>query len=419
VRLFFWLSALTIGYVYVGYPVVLAVWARIVGRAGRQTQEGRDGNARGPHEQDDGPARLPGVSIIIAARNEAERLPSRIENLLSLDYPAAERQIIVVSDGSTDDTAGALAAFGDAVDLVVIPPGGKAVALNAGVPRAVHEVLVFADARQTFAPGTLRALVAPLADATIGGVTGELVLDCESAANRRCALDRRVAAITDRQMAADRRVTSERRGLASTIADGVGLYWKYEKQLRRLESAIGSTLGATGAIYALRRSLWRPLPPDTILDDVLAPMRAVLNGQRVVFEERAKAFDRTAPDSYVESRRKVRTLAGNVQILALEPRLLVPFLNPVWIQYYSHKIGRLVAPYALVTLLAANIALAGEHVFYAAALTGQCVFYLLAGYGAYLEWRGAARAPAAARDAVDADGPVIDGLQPGKDVVNA
>jgi cellulose synthase/poly-beta-1,6-N-acetylglucosamine synthase-like glycosyltransferase len=334
------------------------------------------------------------VSIIVAARNEARRLTARIDNLLALDYPADRRQIVVVSDGSTDETLSTLAPFGGLIDVVAIPSGGKASALNAGVARAAHSILVFADARQTFARNALRALVAPFGEPAVGGVTGELVLDGESASDRRRTLDRRAAAIADAWMKAgtDRRVT-ERRGLvASTIADGVGLYWKYEKQLRRLESAVGSTLGATGAIYALRRPLWRDLPAETILDDVLAPMRAVLAGQRVVFEERAKAFDRTSPDSHAESRRKVRTLAGNVQILWLEPRLLIPFVNPVWLQYYSHKLGRLTVPYALMGFIAANIALAGEGAFYAAALAGQCVFYLLAGYGAYLEWRSDARA---------------------------
>ena len=435
-RLLFWVSALTVLYVYVGYPLLLVVWASIVeprrrersaggpreesesssaserasgstdsarcasaglaearrimserrpGAARALKEDGRDGRD-GLERRDD----LPGVSIVVAARNEARRLPSRIENLLSLDYPASRRQIIVVSDGSTDDTIDSLVRFGEAVDVVEIPAGGKAMALNAGVARAVHDVLVFADARQTFADDALRALVAPLTDPTIGGVTGELVLDCESAADRRGHLDRRVAAIANRWMEADRRVVPERRYLvASTIAEGVGLYWKYEKQLRRLESAIGSTLGTTGAIYALRRSLWSPLPADTILDDVLSPMRAVLAGRRVVFEERAKAFDRTSSASQAESRRKIRTLAGNVQILGLEPRLLVPFVNPVWIQYYSHKLGRLAVPYALLTLLTASIALAGQQWFYAIALAGQCAFYLLAGYGAYLEWRSA------------------------------
>ncbi len=141
------------------------------------------------------------------------------------------------------------------------------------------------------------------------------------------------------------------------MGDGVGFYWRYEKALRRLESEVGSMLGATGAIYALRRALWQPLPPGTILDDVLAPMRAVLAGSRVCFEPRAQAFDYTPPDASTESRRKIRTLAGNVQILWFEPRLLVPFVNPVWLQYSSHKVGRLLVPYALMTLLASSIIL--------------------------------------------------------------
>jgi cellulose synthase/poly-beta-1,6-N-acetylglucosamine synthase-like glycosyltransferase len=182
----------------------------------------------------------------------------------------------------------------------------------------------------------------------------------------------------------------DRRGrLASTIADGVGLYWRYEKQLRRLESAVGSTLGATGAIYALRRSLYRPLPDDAILDDVLAPMRAVLAGYRLIFSEDAYAFDRAAVDAEAEQRRKIRTLAGNVQILAIEPRLLIPIVNPVWLQYVSHKLARLVVPYALLLLFASSVALAGWHLVYALALTAQCALYLLAGYGAWLEVQAA------------------------------
>src|SRR5262249_12496354 len=147
-----------------------------------------------------------------------------------------------------------------------------------------------------------------------------------SGRDRRSHDERRV----DAACAADRRTGVDRRGrLESTIGDGVSAYWRYEKRLRRLESAGGSTLGATGAIYALRRCLYRPLPANTILDDVLTPMRVVLGGRRVVFADRATAFDRTAPDADAEGRRKVRTLAGNVQILGIEPRLLVPVVNPV------------------------------------------------------------------------------------------
>jgi biofilm PGA synthesis N-glycosyltransferase PgaC len=376
-RALFWLSALLIAYVYVGYPAVLALWARLAGR-----------RSAAAHASQLEPV-LPGVSIIVAARNEAARLPARLDNLLSLDYPADRRQIIVVSDGSTDETPAVLAAFGDRIEVIALPPGGKAAALNAGVSRARYEVLIFADARQTFAPDAVRALVAPLADPCVGGVTGELVLACESTGARRKGADRRHAAATNWR-GIDRRRLPERRGrLASPAAEGVGLYWRYEKTLRRLESAVGSTLGATGAIYALRRSLWRPLPESTLLDDVLAPMRAVLAGQRIVFDDRATAFDHMPGDASAEARRKIRTLAGNVQILWLEPRLLMPVVNPVWIQYVSHKVGRLLVPYALITLLAASIALVGQHPFFALALIAQCTVYLLGGYGAWLERKAA------------------------------
>lgn len=339
----FWASVGLIAYVYAGYPALLWMWARWRGSPA-------DGDAAADF--------TPGVSIVIAARNEARRLPARIDNLLAVDYPAARRQIIVVSDGSTDDTLAVLGPYHRVVDVVSVPPGGKARALNAGVARACFDVLVFADARQTFAPDALRELVRPFRDPAVGGVTGELCLDCEWNES------------------------------VSTIGDGVGLYWTYEKALRRLESAVWATLGATGAIYALRRSLWRPLPADTLLDDVLAPMRAVLAGTRVVFTDRARAFDRAATNGDAEFRRKVRTLAGNYQILWLEPRLLVPWLNRVWVQYLSHKIGRLLVPYAALAAFAASVATANRGVVYAAALAAQVAFYLLAGYGAWLDWAG-------------------------------
>lgn len=347
----FWGSAFVISYIYVGYPMLLAAWARGCARPVRKAPL-------------DGSAPWPSISIIVAARNEASRLPERISNLLSLPYPGA-RDIIVVSDGSTDGTVETVREFlqgagvGAAkVRVLEVPAGGKPLALNAGVAATSGEILVFADARQRFSETALLELAANFNDERVGGVTGELVLDCEG------------SAVAD-----------------STVGDGVGLYWTYEKWLRRNESAVWSTLGATGAIYALRRRLWSPLPAETLLDDVLAPMRAVLQGYRIVFEERAIAYDRTSLDAGAESRRKTRTLAGNYQILAQEPRLLLPVLNKVWLQYFSHKVGRLVVPWALLGALLSNVALAPSHWFYAAALTVQAGFYGLAGLGALMEWR--------------------------------
>jgi cellulose synthase/poly-beta-1,6-N-acetylglucosamine synthase-like glycosyltransferase len=384
-RLLFWISALGVGYVYIGYPALLVVWAKVRPRPSRTSADPAAG----------GQEVLPRLSIVIAARNEAARLRARIENLLALDYPSGRREILVVSDGSTDDTLALLSQYEDVLTPLAAPAAGKAAALNLGVAHAAGDILIFADARQMFAPNALRALVAPFADPEVGGVTGELLLDCEPSgvAGRRGGVDRRRASVDrprddrhDHHDGPQRRRCLDRRGQqASTIADGVGLYWRYEKQLRRLESIVGSTLGATGAIYALRRPLYRPLPANTILDDVLMPMRAVLAGHRVVFTEQAVAFDRAAADAHAERRRKVRTLAGNFQILWQEPRLLMPVVNPVWLQYVSHKLGRLLVPYALVGLFIANIALVAAHPFYALTLAAQCALYVLAGYGAWLD----------------------------------
>ncbi len=340
-KVLFWTAAAVAAYVYAGYPILLAAWSRIRPRSTKKSFAG-----------------LPGVSIVLAARNEEAHLGRRLQNLLALDYPADRRQIIVVSDGSTDRTASVAAAFGPTVEVVRQPANGKASALNAGVARARHEILVFADARQRFANDAVRQLAANFADDRVGAVSGELVLDAEQVSG---------AAI-------------------ESIGEGVGLYWRYEKWLRRGESLIASTLGVTGAVYAMRRSCWQPLPPGTILDDVLAPMRAVLGGLRVIFDGSAVAYDRAA-DTQAESRRKVRTLAGNYQLLWLEPRLLLPIVNPVWVQFVSHKLGRLLVPYALLVCLVASAMLAGTSVIYAVAFAGQLVLGLLAVYGAVLDAR--------------------------------
>src|SRR5688572_26963438 len=148
-ELTFWLSIGFVAYIYVGYPVVLELWARA-----RRSRRGRTaGTGR--------PMALPGVSIVVAAHNEGFRLAARLENLRSLDYPPARRQIIVVSDGSTDDTADVVSRYSSCVELVAVPRGGKALGLNAGVARAKFDIVVFADARQTFAPDALRQLVNP------------------------------------------------------------------------------------------------------------------------------------------------------------------------------------------------------------------------------------------------------------------
>ena len=339
----FWFSAFVIGYTYLGYPLLLAAWARAARRPTRKA------DVRGHRN-------WPRISIVPAVRNEAARLPARIENLLQLNYPG-RRELIVVSNGSTDATREVLSAYGDRIQAVEIPAGGKARALNAGVAIASGDILIFADARQQFSADALVELTANFIDSDVGGVTGELILDSECGET------------------------------SSPVGEGVGLYWKYEKWLRRNESAVWSTLGATGAIYAIRRELWRPLPADALLDDVLVPMRVVLDGRRIVFEEKARAYDHASVDAASETRRKTRTLAGNYQILAQEPRLLVPVVNPVWLQYMSHKVGRLFVPWALIAAFITSAVLAPSQWFFTVVLSMQIAFYGLAALGGALEAR--------------------------------
>jgi cellulose synthase/poly-beta-1,6-N-acetylglucosamine synthase-like glycosyltransferase len=344
----FWGSVAFVLYVYAGYPLLLGVWAAFRRRVRQTPPQARGLRIRGGRD-----AQWPGVSIIIAARNEAGRLPQRIDNLLASDYPVSRLQIIVASDGSSDGTAAALAPYLDRIELLMLPPSGKASALNAAVERARHPILVFADARQRFASDAVSRLVRHFRNPQIGAVSGELMLD----------------------------------GSGSTIGDGVGAYWNYEKWLRRREAIVGSTLGVTGAIYAMRRSLWQPLPPETLLDDVLGPIRVVLQGYQVTFDSDAHAFDEAPKDAEQELRRKMRTLAGNFQLLVQEPRLLVPGVNPVWLQFMSHKIGRLFVPYALVVIFVTSAGLVTTSWLYALAFAAQLVFFALAVYGAALDRR--------------------------------
>jgi len=236
--------------------------------------------------------------------------------------------------------------------------------LNDLVPRCRGEIVVLADARQRFEAGALGALVRPFADPRVGAVGGELVLARDPA--------------------------------TTPVGRGVGVYWRLEKSIRLSESLVDSTVGATGAIYAIRRDLFDPIPDDTILDDVLIPMRIVRFGYRVLFEPAARAYDRPATSAGEEFVRKVRTIAGNFQMLARERWMLDPFRNRLWLQTLSHKGLRLLGPLLLGTALVTNLLLAGRPL-YEWTLLAQGVFYAAALLGGFT---------VAARVVDDPDGPV-------------
>jgi biofilm PGA synthesis N-glycosyltransferase PgaC len=334
----FWLAAALVAYSYVGYPALLAALARW-----RPAPPVRKVSI------------LPSVSLITVVHNEEERLAAKLRNCLDLDYPRDRLEIFVASDGSRDRTEEIARSFaGEGVHLLSLPgPAGKPAALNQAIPRARGEIVVLCDVRQQLARDAVRELAANFADPTVGAVSGELHIDSPS---------------------------------GSAAGEGVGFYWKYEKICRRLESRIDSTVGATGALYALRRELFRPLDPRTILDDVAIPLDVVAAGYRVVFEPAARAFDHAAESAEKEYRRKVRTLAGNYQLVSLRPSLLHPGRNRLFWQLVSHKLARLAVPWCLLVLLGASLALSlRPGLLYRVLLGGQAVFYALAVAGGMLQ----------------------------------
>ena len=294
----------------------------------------------------------PTVTILVAAHNEVARIGDRIENLLALDYPRDSREILLASDGSTDGTAERARAWEqDGVSVVAFESRrGKPAVLNDLVPKARGEIVVLADARQRFDAAALRALVGPFADPRVGAVSGELVLT-----------------LPDN---------------GTVVGEGVGFYWRYEKFIRRHESRAESTPGATGAIYAIRRELFEPIPEDTILDDVLIPLRIARRGYRVLLEPNARAYDRVAATSEEEFTRKVRTMAGKFQLFVRNRWLLNPFRNRLWLQTVSRISLRLLVPLLLAAAFATNLALTDENV-YKATLAIQLLFYSAA-LGGYL-----------------------------------
>ncbi len=325
------LGAGLILYVLAGYPFLLALAVRLRRRPRQKAFVPRT------------------VSVLVAVHNGARWIEAKLDTLEAQDYPAELVEIFIISDGSTDATEAlveARQARNPRLRLIRVPKGGKAAALNHGLEAATGEILFFTDVRQPLEPDALRHLVAAFADPAVGVVSGELVL-----------LDDGGAPL-----------------------ESVGLYWRYEKVIRRLQSELGCMLGATGSIYAMRRALARPMPAGLLLDDVFQPLGAALAGHRVVLETQAKAYDQTARLSD-EFRRKVRTQAGVIQLWRLFPRLWWPG-SAAWFHFASHKLGRLLLPWGCVAVLAGSLAwdspwrpwlLAGQAAAYGLALADRWI----------------------------------------------
>lgn len=298
-------STAVVFYLLIGYPILLSLsrrWAPPV------------------HKNLDF---CPTVSILIAVHNGERFIAKKLDSLLALDYPANLYEILVISDGSTDETEKITESYAArGVRLLRIPKSGKAVALNTGLAQANSEIIFFTDVRQAIDAQALKHLVANFADLTVGAVTGEL----------RILNPLKVGEQADME-----------------------LYWRFELWARDRHSRIDSIFSTTGCLYAIRRSLVSPLPPDTIADDGMLSLRAFFQGYRVVFDPSAVAYDYPAvPGS--EFRRRLRTLAGLWQLFVRLPQLFGRS-NRMRLHFLSYKFGRLVLPWAILMTLASTGAL--------------------------------------------------------------
>ncbi len=325
----FWGALLLLFYTYAGYPAVIWAIAHLYPRRIHRAEF------------------TPPVTIVIIAYNEEARIAQKLKNCLALDYPADCLNVLVASDGSTDDTSECVREFSArGVQLLDFPERrGKAACLNDALQACRTEYIVLTDVRQRVAPDAVRALLRNFSDEAVGAVSGEMVFE-----NSR----------------------------GSGFEKGVDAYWRYEKFIRHWEGVVDSVVGVTGALYALKKSCFRPIPDGTILDDVLIPMNVVLQGKRVVFEPLALVYDVPEVEAALESRRKKRTLAGNYQLLTLRPAILNPLRNRIWFQLVSHKLARLTAPLAMVAALVTNLVLATSSSFYAVLFAIQFLLYALA-----------------------------------------
>jgi cellulose synthase/poly-beta-1,6-N-acetylglucosamine synthase-like glycosyltransferase len=298
-------SAAIVFFTIAGYPALLAIGFR-----------------RGAPPVAKDLSHRPTVTVIIAVHNGGTFIRAKLESLFALDYPTKLVEIIVVSDGSTDNTGAIVREWSDrGVVLMAVPRGGKVAALNQALTRASGEILFFTDVRQPLHPQALRHLAANFADPTVGAVSGEL------------------------------RLWSGEDGHQADME----LYWRYEVWVRKCHSRIDSVFNTTGCIYAIRRELTAPMAPDTLTDDAVMPLRAFFRGYRVILDPEALAFDYPA-DAGTEFRRRFRTLAGLWQTYARLPWLFTG-ANRMRFHFLSHKFSRLVLPWAILAMVVSTVAL--------------------------------------------------------------
>lgn len=332
----FWVSAALILYTYLLFPLIIFLRGWLLRR---------------PIRRD---AIRPMVSLVMAVYNEEQDLPARLRNLQQLDYPLDRLEVIIASDGSTDRTNALLQDFHRPnTRALLLPRQGKAKALNSAVALASGELLVFSDANSIYAPDAIQRLIEPFADPQVGGVAGNQVY-----------LDLRKV------------------GLSQA---GEKSYWNFDRQLKVAESQSGNVISATGAIYAIRRSLFQPVQ-EGVTDDFYTSTAVIEQGYRLVFEPRAVSYEPPAASAEREFQRKVRIITRGLRSVIARRGLLNPFRHGFYaVQLFSHKILRRLVVLPLLAIFATSLLLAGSAPFYTAAAGLQTGFYLLALLGFVLQ----------------------------------
>jgi cellulose synthase/poly-beta-1,6-N-acetylglucosamine synthase-like glycosyltransferase len=348
----FWICLGLVLFSLAGYPVVLAFWEALREIAAGARYVTGTGERRVRRQRD----AWPSVTIVVAAYDEESCIGQKIENCLSLDYPADKLEVLVGCDGCDDRTAEMARSSQDARVFVheLTPRSGKASVLSRLVPMARGDLVVLTDANVHFEREALQALVRRFQDPAVGAVVGRLRL-----------------------------YNRVKRNYEESA------YWRYETFLKFVEGKHGCVVGANGGIYAIRRLLFGPLSPKTIVDDFVIPARIAARGWKVPYEPEAVAWEETTEDYRQEFGRRARIGAGNWQSLALVPELLDPRTGFLFFAFVAHKLLRWATPFLLALALAANAALAIRSLPYAVLLVGQAAFYLLALVGwSGVAWRG-------------------------------
>ncbi|MHC5786205.1 glycosyltransferase [Pseudomonas idahonensis] len=332
----FWLCLLLPFYAWIGYPLLLALLSLFVRPRPLQTGEPLS------------------VSVIIAAHNEGPHIEHKLRTLLQQDYPATDLQIILASDGSSDDTVATALAVRDSRVLVLdLPRVGKAGALNAAVELARNDILVFTDADNQWSGDTLGKLLAPLADPQVGACGGHMIIPDPG----------------------------------HNLSLGDSLYRHYEAWLRQAENRTGCMVSADGALLALRRELFQHIPAE-VNDDFFISTCAPVAGKRIVYVEEAQVLDQGVDEAGKQYRRRLRVTVGGLQSLAQRRELMNPLRHGAYaIALISHKLIRRLAPVLLLPLLLSNLWLWNAGAFYSLGLTAQLLGYA-AGVMGLLDSRG-------------------------------